>query len=263
MSDSTLAAAAETVVLTEVSDGVGTITLNRPDRMNAITVELGARLHLALIETAARAKVIVVRGSGGNFCAGGDFHELERLRAVGREAMAPLFANFRAACDLIGELPVPVICAVEGYATAGGFELAQAADIVLVHENAVLADIHSKYGQVPGGGSTQRLARLVGRQRALAHILTGDRLSADDAVTWGLAYRKYSADEFDSGVASFAQKLAARDPSALSTTKRLVYQGLSASLADGLSLEFEAVLDHLAKPSAGAGIGSFTTGSNR
>jgi enoyl-CoA hydratase/carnithine racemase len=249
------------VVLTELADGVATITLNRPERMNAITVELGARLHGALVETATRAKVIVIRGSGGNFCAGGDFHELEHLRAAGREAMAPLFANFRAACDAITQLPVPVICAVEGYATAGGFELAQAADIVLVHENAVLADIHSRYAQVPGGGSTQRLPRLVGRQRALAHILTGDRLTADDAVAWGLAYRKYAAAEFDAAVAAFAAQLAAKNPAALATSKRLVHQGLGLPLDDGLGLEFEAVLDHLAGPSAGAGIGSFTTGS--
>ncbi|MGW5514413.1 enoyl-CoA hydratase/isomerase family protein [Nocardia africana] len=250
-------------VLTEVIDGVGTITLNRPERMNAITVELGARLHQALVETAALAKVIVIRGSGGNFCAGGDFHELERLREEGRDAMAPLFANFRAACDAISGLPVPVICAVEGYATAGGFELAQAADIVLVHENAMLADIHSRYGQVPGGGSTQRLPRLIGRQRALAHILTGDRLTADDALAWGLAYRKFPADGFDSGVRAFAQQLATKNSAALATSKRLINQGLGLSLAEGLSLEFETVLDHLASGSAGAGIDSFTTGSNR
>ncbi|MGW4125320.1 enoyl-CoA hydratase/isomerase family protein [Nocardia sp. NPDC004711] len=250
-------------VLTEVIGDVGTITLNRPERMNAITVELGARLHLALIETAARAKVVVIRGSGGNFCAGGDFHELERLRAEGRDAMAPLFANFRAACDAIAELPIPVICAVEGYATAGGFELVQAADIVLVHENAVLADIHSRYGQVPGGGSTQRLQRLVGRQRALAHILTGDRLTADEALAWGLAYRKYSAADFDSGVMVFAEQLSTKNPAALAKSKRLVNQGLGLPLAEGLSLEFETVLDHLTSRSAADGIDSFTAGSNR
>ncbi|WP_433567204.1 enoyl-CoA hydratase/isomerase family protein [Nocardia sp. CA-151230] len=251
------------VVLVEVADDVATLTLNRPDRMNAITVELGARLHVSLIEAAARAKAIVIRGSGGNFCAGGDFHELERLREEGRDAMAPLFANFRAACDAIAELPVPVICAVEGYATAGGFELAQAADIVLVHENAVLADIHSRYGQVPGGGSTQRLPRLVGRQRALAHILTGDRLTADDAVSWGLAYRKYRATEFDAEVQSFARQLAAKDPAALAKSKQLVNRGSGIPLAEGLSLEFETVLDHLAGRSAANGIGSFTKGSSR
>lgn len=250
-------------VLAEVVGEVATITLNRPDRMNTITVELGGRLHLALIEAAARAHVIVIRGSGGNFCAGGDFHELERLRAQGRDAMAPLFANFRTACDTIAELPIPVICAVEGYATAGGFELAQAADIVLVHENAILSDIHSRFGQVPGGGSTQRLPRLVGRQRALAHILTGDRLTADDALAWGLAYRKFSAADFDSGVRVFAEQLAAKDSAALAKSKRLVNQGLGLPLAEGLSLEFETVLDHLTSPSAADGIDSFTARSNR
>ncbi|MFE6926030.1 enoyl-CoA hydratase/isomerase family protein [Nocardia sp. NPDC057663] len=253
----------EATVLTEITNGVGTITLNRPDRMNAITVELGERLHIALLETAVRAQVIVIRGSGGNFCAGGDFHELERLREAGRDATAPLFANFRSACDVIAEVPVPVICAIEGYATAGGFELAQAADIVLLHENAVLADIHSRYGQVPGGGGTQRLARLVGRQRALAHILTGDRLTADDAIAWGLAYRKYSAAEFESGVRDFAEQLSTKNPVALARTKRLVHQGLAMPLADGLNLEFETVLDHLTSSSAKDGIGSFTAGSKR
>lgn len=249
-------------VLVDIADDVATITLNRPDRMNAITVDLGSRLHLALVRGAAAARVVVIRGSGGNFCAGGDFHELERLRAQGRDALAPLFSNFRAACDVIGELPVPVICAVEGHAAAGGFELVQAADVALLHENASLADIHSRYGQVPGGGGTQRLARLVGRQRALAHILTGDRLAAAEAVAWGLAYRVYSAAEFDSGVAEFAQALAAKDPAALSTTKRLVRQGLALPLTQGLDLEFEAVLDHLTSAAAADGIGGFT-GSKR
>lgn len=246
------------MVRLEVADQVATITLNRPARMNAVTVELGAQLHRALIDAAERAKVIVVRGAGKNFCAGGDFHELERLRAQGRAAMAPLFGNFRAACESIAWLPVPVVCAVQGYATAGGFELVQSADIVLLHEDAVLADIHSRYGQIPGGGGTQRLARLVGRQRALAHILTGDRLTADEAVAWGLAYRAYPDAEFDSAVTRFAEVLASKEPTALATTKRLVHQGLALPLTNGLDLEFEAVLDHLSSAASADGIGGFT-----
>ncbi|MCU1647678.1 MAG: enoyl-CoA hydratase/isomerase family protein [Nocardia sp.] len=247
------------IVLTEVSDGVATLILNRPEQMNAISVELGARLHAELLTLAGAADVIVIRGSGGNFCVGGDFRELEHLRAQGRDAMAPLFANFRAACDVIATLPVPVVCAVEGYAMAGGFELMQAADIVLIHENAVVADTHARFGQIPGGGSSQRLPRLVGRQRALAHILTGDRLSADEVVAWGLAYRKLAADEFDSAVTEFARRLAAKDRAALAEIKHLVDAGLGLPLAQGLDLEFEAVLDHLSGATAGAGIASFTT----
>ncbi|CAM3607408.1 enoyl-CoA hydratase/isomerase family protein [Smaragdicoccus niigatensis] len=239
-------------VLTTVDGDVGTIVLNRPEQMNAITVELGRELRDALVLLARGVNVIVIRGSAGNFCVGGDFRQLERLRAHGRDAMAPLFANFRAACDVIATLPVPVICAVEGYAMAGGFELIQAADIVLLHENAVLSDTHTRFGQIPGGGSTQRLPRLVGRQRALAHILTGDRLTATDALEWGLAYRVFETAEFDSGVKKFADRLAAKDAVALARVKQLVNASQDTTLADGLDLEFQAVLTHVVESGVGA-----------
>lgn len=242
-------------VLLDVAGRVATVTLNRPEQRNAITVALGAALERALHDAAGAAHVIVIRGAGGNFCAGGDFHELGRLRELGRDAMAELFDNFRRACAMIETLPVPVICGVEGYATAGGFELVQAADIVLLHENAVLADIHAKFGQIPGGGSTQRLPRLVGRQRALAHILTADRLTAREALDWGLAYRVFGADEFDSGIRVVADTLATRDSTALARSKALIYQGLRLPLDDGLALEHEAVLDHVALTGTGAGRG--------
>jgi len=247
-----------TVVETRVDGGVGTVLLNRPQARNAITVQLGLELGRALRELAESARVILIRGAGGHFCVGGDFRELESLRAGGVEAMAPLFDNFAAACALIAELPVPVIAAVEGYAMAGGFELMQACDIALVSENAVIADNHSNFGQVPGGGSTQRLPRLVGRQRALAHILTGERLSGADAVAWGLAYRCLAAAEFDAGVAAFAEALAAKEPAALARTKALVHTGLSLPLAEGLALERKTVLEHLSGAEAAQGIESFT-----
>ncbi|QUN21801.1 enoyl-CoA hydratase/isomerase family protein [Nocardia seriolae] len=237
---------------------VATLTLNRPEQMNTITVELGRELEHGLVDAARDARVILIRGSGGNFCAGGDFHELQRLRAEGREAMARLFTNFAAACAVIETLPVPVICAVQGYAMAGGFELAQAADIVLLHENAILADTHTKFGQIPGGGGSQRLPRLVGRQRALAHILTADRLTAAEAQAWGLAYRVYPAAEFDTAVTAFAHRLAERDGVALAKAKALVNQGLRLPLDQGLELELRAVLDHLRDDGAGEGIAAFT-----
>jgi len=110
------------MVTTAVEDGIGWITLDRPEAMNAITVEVGAALDRALAELAKSARVIVVRGAGGNFCVGGDFKELERLRGEGVGAMRELFENFARACARIATLPVPVIHAVEGYALAGGFE---------------------------------------------------------------------------------------------------------------------------------------------
>jgi enoyl-CoA hydratase len=236
-------------VLSDVEENVGWITLNRPEAMNAITIELAGALRDALRDLATRSRTIVIRGAGGNFCVGGDFKSMQALQAQGRDALRELFASFHRASAVIAELPVPVIAAVEGFAMAGGFELMQACDFCLVRDDAKIADTHSNHAMIPGGGSTQRLPRLVGRQRALAHILSGDWLSGLEAVEWGLAYRAYTADAFDEGVKALATKISGKAPEALARSKRLVYEGLQLSLSDGIDRELETVLDHLAEAS--------------
>jgi enoyl-CoA hydratase/carnithine racemase len=250
-------------VLTEVDGRIGRITLNRPDAYNAISVELARSLEHALRELGSdeRVNVILIRGAGGNFSVGGDFKELEQLRATGVEAMRELFESFAAACSAITSVAVPVIAAVEGYAMAGGFELMQATDITLVREDAKLADNHTNFGLIPGGGSSQRLPRLIGRQRALGLILTGDRLSGAEAAAWGLAYRAYAAGEFDGAVQELALKLAAKSRDALTRCKRLVYEGLDGSLEDGIRLEVEAVLEHLQSDAAAEAFEQFAARS--
>ncbi|MDN5920743.1 MAG: enoyl-CoA hydratase/isomerase family protein, partial [Pseudonocardia sp.] len=199
----------------------------------------------------------------------GDFHEVARLREHGSEssacgtsmstvALRPLFETFVGACELIAELPVPVVAAVEGYAMAGGFELVQSVDIAVVRDDAVLADNHANFGMIPGGGGSQRLPRIVGVQRALGHILTGDRLSGAQAVEWGLAYRSAPAGEFDAVVDALVANLAGKDRDALARIKNLVRGGLRGSLSDGLAAETTSTLQHLAGERAGAGIGRFT-----
>lgn len=246
-------------VLHSVTGGVGQIILNRPDQMNAITVELAGELTRAIVELADApgVNVIVIQGAGGNFCAGGDFNEVERLRTAGPDALATLFAAFRAACDAIAAAQVPVVAAVRGVAAAGGFELMQAADIVLVSEDARIADSHVNYGMVPGGGGSARLPRLVGRQRALGLLLSGDRISGRDAVRLGLAYRSYPPDEFDAGVAQFAQTLAGRRRDSVVRIKSLVNQGLSRDLQDALDAEIETVVRHISGAAGGDSIERF------
>ncbi|HEV7980362.1 enoyl-CoA hydratase/isomerase family protein [Amycolatopsis sp.] len=247
------------VVVVSRDGAVGNIVLNRSAAMNAITVDLGMRLEQGLRELAESVAVIVLRGAGGNFSVGGDFDEVERLRRIGPAALYPLFENFGRACSAIAEIDVPVVAAVEGYALAGGFELMQASDIVLVSNDAKIADMHSNFGMVPGGGGSQRLARLVGRQRALAHILTGDRLSAAEAVSWGLAYRNYEPAEFNEAVREFGLRLASKSPRALRTVKRLVHDGLGKPLADGLAMEIDAVVAHLGDQDGGSAFEKFVT----
>jgi enoyl-CoA hydratase/carnithine racemase len=245
-------------VLTAVDGPVGWLTLNRPEAMNAVTLELARQLEAGLHRLAESAAVIVIRGAGGNFSAGGDVGEVDRLRAEGRAALAELFETFGRALALIAELDVPVVAAVEGYAMAGGFELMQACDIAVVADDAVVADTHLKFGQVPGGGSSQRLPRLVGRQRATAHILTGDRLSGAEALSWGLAYQAVPAAELEAAARALAERLASRNPEALARTKRLLVRGLELPLADGLALERAEVVDHLMSAAGAAAIAAFT-----
>jgi enoyl-CoA hydratase/carnithine racemase len=236
-----------TPILRAISDGVGHVTLNRPEHMNAITVDLARALEQTILDVGAFPDVnaILIRGASGNLCAGGDVDEVRRLRSQGPEALRELFTAFRRACDAIARVDVPVVVAVEGVAMAGGFELMQAADIVLVSDDARIADNHINFGMIPGGGSTQRLPRLVGRQAALGLMLSGDRMSGLDAVQRGLAYRSFPQAGFDDAVERFVERLAQRQRSAVSTIKRLVHSGLQNSLAAGLDDEIAAVVAHI------------------
>jgi enoyl-CoA hydratase/carnithine racemase len=235
------------VVQHAIADGAGFITLNRPDRMNAVTTELAHQLEQALRELSAdpTVNVIVIRGAGENFCAGGDVAEVERLRSAGHQPLRTLFDAFRRACDVISAVDVPVVAAVEGVAMAGGFELMQAADIVLVSDDAKIADSHINFGMIPGGGSTQRLPGLVGRQTAMGLLLSGDFLSGVDAVRLGLAYRSFASEDFDAGVHDFVTKLAGRDRAAMTAIKKLVGGAQAPSLAQGLDEEITAVVEHI------------------
>ena len=248
-----------TLVRRDVADGIAWITLNRPERMNAITVALSRELEKAIVELGndPTITVVIIRGAEGNFCAGGDFDEVELLRPQGPDALRQLFAAFRRACEAIGRVDVPVVAAVEGVAMAGGFELMQACDIALVSEDARIADNHIKFGWIPGGGSTQRLARLVGRQQALGLLLSGDRISGADAVRLGLAYRSFPQPEFDDGVRRFAADLAARRREAVTSIKRLVYGGLEVALSAGLEDEIDSVVDHVCGHAGQNGVAAF------
>jgi enoyl-CoA hydratase/carnithine racemase len=240
---------AVSVVQLVIADGIGRITLNRPERMNAISTELACHLEHALndLSTQSAVNVIVIRGAGKNFCAGGDVAEVERLRSAGPEQLRTLFDAFRRACNAVATVDVPVIAAVQGVAMAGGFELMQAADIVLVSDDAKIADNHINFGMIPGGGSTQRLPRLVGHQVALGLLLSGERLSGLDAQRLGLAYRSFAPQDFDEGVDRFLAQLASRDRAAVTTLKRLVGGAGQRSLSQGLDDEISAAVAHITK----------------
>lgn len=141
---------------------------------------------------------------------------------------------------------------------AGGFELMQAADFALVADDARIADNHVRFGQIPGGGSSQRLARLVGRQQALGLLLSGDRLSGVEAVNLGLAYRSWPSADFRAQADRFLDTLAERDRNAVVGIKKLVYQGIDQQLEDGLERELDAVVHHICGDAGRAGVDAFS-----
>jgi 2-(1,2-epoxy-1,2-dihydrophenyl)acetyl-CoA isomerase len=242
-----------------IAEGVATITLDRPEAMNAVTTALAVALEQALRAAGeSAARVVVIRGAGGNFCAGGDFDEVQRLRAEGADSLRGLFTAFRAACGAIAEIPQPVVAVVEGVAMAGGFELMQASDIVLVREDARISDNHVNFGMVPGGGGSQRLPRILGRQRALGVLLSGDRLSGLDAAAFGLAYRAFPVDEFEAGVEQFVTRLAGRRPDSVRQIKRLVNEGLAVGLEAALDLELDTVVNHIIGDAGETSVSAFS-----
>lgn len=243
-------------LLVRCEERVATITLNRPHLVNAISLDLAQRFRKAVGTAAAEADVIVVRGGGDHFSAGAD---LTLLTECGDDEtkMREVISAISSAFAELEAVDVPVIAAVRGYALAGGFELMQACDLVVVAEDAVIGDQHSNFGLVPGGGGSQRLPRLCGRQRALGLLLTGDRIDGNAAVDLGLAYRAVpSADTF-AAAASLAQALASKSRESLRVMKRLVDRGAELPLDVALELEIDANVTHSSHPDFREGIAAF------
>jgi enoyl-CoA hydratase len=211
----------------DLTDGIATITLNRPNVHNAMNERMREELTACFGEIAqgGDARVVVVTGAGDRaFSAGADI----------REFVAPQVPDFRAAMDRCGQ---PIIAAIRGFALGGGLELALACDIRIASEDSQLGLTEVNLAIIPGGGGTQRLPRLVGRGKALEMILTGARIDAREALRIGLVERVVPAGEAHSAAQALARTLAEKAPVALRYAKEAVVKGLGLPLEDGLRLE--------------------------
>jgi 2-(1,2-epoxy-1,2-dihydrophenyl)acetyl-CoA isomerase len=227
-------------VVVERHEGVFQITLNRPEILNAVNREVIAELAAAVAEAAEdrTTRVVLLRGAGTHFCAGGDitmFAELIRLAPAERQqalyrivdALHPLLVRMR-------HMPKPVLAAVQGAAAGFGLSLVLAADLALAAEDAVFTSGYIHLGTSPDGGMTAMLARIVGLKRAAELMLLGDRFDAGRALELGLVNRVVPADALASEAAGLAARLAAGPTYAYGRTKAL----LQATLGDA----FEAQL---------------------
>ncbi len=212
--------------------GVARITLNRPERRNALNRALVEELKdaLALAETDARVRVIAIAGAGPDFCAGADLRELQEAVEAGPETSLAEAQGLGDLFVLIRRLEKPVVALVHGQALAGGAGLATACDLVLARADARLGYPEVRLGFVPAMVMAI-LRRSVGEKRAFELIALGNSIDADTAFRFGLVNRVFSADSFEEEADSFLATLASRSASALALSKRLLYQ------IDGASFE--------------------------
>ncbi|MDA3041453.1 MAG: enoyl-CoA hydratase/isomerase family protein, partial [Actinomycetota bacterium] len=192
----------------EHRDGVCRITLDRPERLNAVDTEMLRVIHaeqLRLMDDLDGSHAVVLSGAGRAFCAGADIGHIE---AIAHDPLA-YRAFLQALRDVVvgfEQLPQPVIAAVHGVALSGGFELMLGCDIIVAGRSAMIGDQHAQRGFVPGGGSSQRVPRWLSRPHARDLLLSGRWLSGDEAFSMGLVSRVVDDDALDATVDSLARE---------------------------------------------------------
>lgn len=226
-------------LLFEVADRIATITVNRPDKLNALNDATIAELGAAIEEAIARDDVagVLLTGAGRAFVAGADISELESQSPLDGRRRA------RAGQDIFRRYetsPKPTVAAINGFALGGGCELAMACHVRLASEKAKLGQPEVKLGIVPGYGGTQRLPRLVGRGAALKLLLSGDMIDAIEAHRLGLVDQVFSPEALLDGARALLQQMVANAPLALAGCIEAVNRGQETSLEEGCTIESDA-----------------------
>ena len=230
-------------LILERRDGVATITLNRPDAFNALSLGLGRELfHAALeVDEDPAIRCVVVTGAGRAFCAGGDVKDfvdnLERIGVLVKELTTYLHGTVSRFC----RSDKPVIMAVNGVAAGGGLSFALSGDLVVAAESARFTMAYSKIAATPDGSSSYFLPRLVGLRRAMELYFTNRVLSAREALEWGLVTRVVPDADLATAVAALARELAQGPTLAFGGAKRLFHQGSHESLETQMELEAQAI----------------------
>lgn len=224
-------------LVVERSNGIATVTVNRPQAMNAMTRGTLEELADAVqtLISSADIRVVILTGAGNKaFIAGGDISMLVGLDVCAARELALLAQGI---CTAIEQAPKPFIAAVNGYALGGGCELAMSCDIRIAADTARFGQPEVNIGTLPGFGGSQRLPRLIGKGRALEMILTGDMIDAQEAWRIGLVNKVVPAAELQAGVRDLALKLAAKSAVALQLCKEVVQNGMEMDLANACRYE--------------------------
>lgn len=228
----------ETISL-NVVDRIATITVNRPDKLNALNDRVISELGDAIDSARQNVDVggVILTGAGRAFVAGADISELKHHGAISAKALAQrgqdVFRRYETS-------PKPIIAAVNGFALGGGCELAMACHVRIASEAAKFGQPEVKLGLIPGYGGTQRLPRLIGKGRALQLLLTGETIDANEAYRIGLVNRVVPADELIAAATTMLQAILANGPLAVAYCIESVNRGYDLTIDEALTLEATA-----------------------
>ncbi len=244
-------------VLYKRRDDVATITLNREDALNALNTPLLRQLRalLADVEADESVRAIVITGAGDRaFCAGADVHELKDMSPI-RARDWSLWVQ--SVISYLEQLSKPVIARINGYCLGGGLELAMACDFRIASDSSVFGLPEVNLGIIPGGGGTQRLARLVGRTKAMEMLMTGEPIDAKEALMLRLVNQVVPVAELDAAVDTVLNKLRTKSRLALRTLKLAVNNGLEMDLERALRYEAECFGSAISTHDAKEGLQAF------
>lgn len=246
----------EPLVLRETRDGITTLTLNRPNNRNPLSMALMGEFIEALADIAVDAdvKVVVIRGNGPVFCAG---HDLKEMRADPREEThRKLFAQCAKLMTAIVKLPQPVIARVHGIATAAGCQLVATCDLAIAADDARFATPGVNMGLFCSTPMVA-LSRNVGRKQAMEMLLTGEMVDAATAKRFGLINYFVPADELDNAVRELAEKIRSKSPMALRTGKEAFYRQLECGMAEAYEYTGAVMVRNMMSDDATEGIDAF------
>lgn len=230
-------------ITTHEAGGIGTITLNRPEVMNALNKQMRAELTYALKDIGKRVRVLVLTGAGRAFCSGQDLGDGGNAAQIDLERT--LREEYEPMLRAIYDAPVPVIAAVNGSAAGAGANLALAADVVIAAESASFIQAFTRIGLIPDAGGTWFLPRQIGFARAMGAMLFADRISAAQAAEWGMIWESVPDEQFETRWHARA--------SALASGPTLAYRNIRIALRKSLSNPLDAQLALEAQLQAEAG----------
>lgn len=221
-------------IQTEIIDRVGIVTLDRPEALNALNLEMQEQVCAAIegFDADPNIGAIVLAGSEKAFAAGADIKEM-----ADQSASQMFRANWFGGWDRLTRIRTPILCAVSGFALGGGCELAMMADIIFASETAKFGQPEIKLGVIPGMGGSQRLARAIGKAKAMDMILTGRMIGAEEAERSGLVARVLPADELMPAALEAAKTIASYSKPATMMAKEAVNRAYESSLAEGILFE--------------------------